>query len=272
MFELKTSTECELTTFVGRTQKEGRDDIPAVTFRLKLNGVSNEMLDLLSPTIRHTAYAPVEGQEQLPGVEVTTPVLRSKDLKHWKPETRLEGWKVSIAHGIGDDSSLMMDKCKLDDFVCDFYEGGHIDMDFRVSTADIDEIGAGKLWAKQKRRVMVLVIAPELPPKEEKPIDGTGQQFKRDHPLFDDQPTTGDGDSNAGDQDATGAFLQAHGRSEDEGGPLSSDDVGGGSGDPEDDDRQDQATGSAGPADDDTAEFAAGAEKAVLGRRSRVTS
>jgi hypothetical protein len=80
LFHLKPDTECELTSFVGRTQKSGPDDVPAVTFRLKLASVRNELLDLFSPTMRHTVYAPVEGQEQLPGVEVTTPILRSKDL------------------------------------------------------------------------------------------------------------------------------------------------------------------------------------------------
>lgn len=34
MFELKTTTECELTQFTGRTQKSGRDDVPAVSFRV----------------------------------------------------------------------------------------------------------------------------------------------------------------------------------------------------------------------------------------------
>ena len=40
MFQLKTITECELTSFVGRTQREGKDDIPAVSFRLALAGVT----------------------------------------------------------------------------------------------------------------------------------------------------------------------------------------------------------------------------------------
>jgi hypothetical protein len=41
LFQLLAETECELTTFVGRTQKSGPHDVPAVTFRLKLASVVN---------------------------------------------------------------------------------------------------------------------------------------------------------------------------------------------------------------------------------------
>lgn len=43
LFQLPTTTECMLTTFVGRTQKSGPDDVPAVTFRLQLSSVSNAL-------------------------------------------------------------------------------------------------------------------------------------------------------------------------------------------------------------------------------------
>lgn len=163
MFELKTTTECELTQFTGRTQKSGRDDVPAVSFRLKISNASNTMLDLLSPTMRLTAYAPVEGQEQLPGVELTTPVLRCPDMKTWKSDVVHEGWKLFLSRGIGEDSGLQMEKCKIDEFAFDLYQGGHVDCEFRVSTADVDEEGAGMLWGRQKRKVFVQVHAPELP-------------------------------------------------------------------------------------------------------------
>lgn len=163
MFELKTTTECELTQFTGRTQKSGRDDVPAISIRLKISNASNTMLDLLSPTMRLTAYAPVEGQEQLPGVELTTPVLRCPDMKTWKSDVVHEGWKLFLSRGIGDDSGLQMEKCKLDEFAFDLYQGGHVDCEFRVSTADVDEEGAGMLWGRQKRKVFVQVHAPEMP-------------------------------------------------------------------------------------------------------------
>lgn len=163
MFQLLTTTECELTQFTGRTQKSGKDDVPAVSIRLKISNASNTMLDLLSPTMRLTAYAPVEGQEQLPGVELTTPVLRCPDMKTWKSDVVHEGWKVFLARGIGDGQGLQMGSCKLDEFTFDLYQGGHTDCEFRISTADLDEAGAGMLWGRQKRKVFVQVHAPEMP-------------------------------------------------------------------------------------------------------------
>lgn len=165
MFELKTTTECELTSFTGRTQKSGKEDVPAVSFRLRITNAQNTMLDMLSPTMRLMAYAPVEGQEQLPGVELTTPVLRSPDLKTWKSDVVHEGWKVFLARGIGDGDGLQMESCKVDEFAFDLHNGGHVDCEFRVSTADLDEEGAGMLWGRQKRKVFVQVHAPELPAK-----------------------------------------------------------------------------------------------------------
>ena len=183
LFELKTETECELTSFTGRTQKSDGDDVPAVTFRLKMASARNTLLDQFSSTFRHTAYMAVEGQEQLLGVEPSTPVLRSKDLKHWSCETVHEGWTVTVARGISDGGALRMGSCKIDCFNFDLYEGGHVDLEFRVSTADVDEDGAGMLWGRQRRKVFVRIEAPEIP----KPaIDGSVKAFKKDHPDADD--------------------------------------------------------------------------------------
>jgi len=203
MFELKTTTECELTSFTGRTQKSGKDDVPAVSFRLRITNARNTMLDMLSPTMRLMAYAPVEGQEQLPGVEMTTPVLRSPDMKTWKSDVVPEGWKLFVARGIGEGEGLQMESCKLDDFTFDFYQGGHVDCEFRASTADLDEEGAGMLWGRQKRKVFVQVHAPELPVKGATEATGAEIDGTVGHPGA----ATGQGSL----LDATDTFAQQHG-------------------------------------------------------------
>lgn len=252
LFNLPTNTECELTTFVGRTQKSGPDDVPAVTFRLKLSGVSNALLDLFSKTIRHTIYKAVEGQEQLPGVEDTTPLLQSKDLVHWAPETCLEGWQVFVARGISDGGALQMGTCKIDNFRFDFFEGGRMDVDFRVSTADVDEEGAGMLWGRQKRKVFVMINAPEM---HEPAIDGSVEAFKRDHPEAGDEPDAGD------------LFAEQHA------GDFGTADDGGDGGD------EGGADSEGGETDSGAAEFEAGMQKALdsagvapRGRRGRKAS
>jgi hypothetical protein len=247
MFNLPNNTECTLTSFVGRTQKSGQDDVPAVTFRLKLESVTNAMLDLFSPTMRLTVYAPVEGQEQLPGVELVTPVLRSKDLKHWEPETLLEGWRVIVARGIDDDSALQMGNCKVDDFRFDFYQGGHMDVDFRVSTGDIGEDGAGMLWGRQKRKVFVMISSPAI--KDGPVIDGTTGAFRADHPeadLFSEPDPVA--------RDAESVFAEQHGGQDGEAGP--------GAGD-SDEPQWPEPDANSSAADTGAAEFEAGVQKAL---------
>ena len=202
MFALKTITECELTAFTGHTRKEGKDDIPAVSIRLRIKGVPNEELDKFSSTLRPTIYMAVPGQEDLPGMPPSTPLLRSKDVTHLPTEFRYEGWKVWIARGMNDDA-LHMEQCKVDAFSFDFYEGGKMDYEFRISTADLDEEGAGMLWGRQKRKVFVRIEAPELPAAGERTeatgaeIDGTkghpGAADANQGSLLDDQAQTPEG-------------------------------------------------------------------------------
>ena len=280
-----------LTTFVGRTQKSGPEDVPTVTFRLKMASVSNMLLDLFSKTIRHTVYRAVEGQEQLPGMEDTTPILQSKDLTDWAPDTCLEGWRVIVARGIGDDSALQMGSCKVDDFRFSFLDGGHMDVDFRISTADVDEAGAGMLWGRQKRKVFVMITEPEAP--SAKPaIDGSVEAFKKDHPEFADGADAGDlfaeqhgGEGGAGDGAASDQHAGDFGQADDDSagpGAGSSDDAPFGEPQrgeawpfPQDDGAADSEGGETDQAGD-AAEFEAGAKAALekagvapRGRRGR---
>lgn len=229
MFQLLNTTECELTQFTGRTQKSGRDDVPAVSLRLKIKSAKNTLLDMLSPTIREVIYAPVEGQEQLPGVEVTTPILRCPDMKVWKSEVVHEGWRLFISRGIEDGGGLQMGSCKVDEFAFDLYQGGHVDCEFRISTADLDEEGAGMLWGRQKRKVFVQLHAPELPAAGSTEATGAAIDGTKGHPgaagqasLLDSDETGGEtGEGSTGDGDGLGGF---------------DDDMARGSGDPEPDD------------------------------------
>lgn len=236
LFSLPNNTECVLTTFVGRTQKSGPDDVPAVTFRLKLASVSNMLLDLFSKTIRHTVYRAVEGQEQLPGMEDTTPILQSKDLTDWAPDTCLEGWTVIVARGISDASALQMGSCKVDDFRFSFLDGGHMDVDFRISTADVDEAGAGMLWGRQKRKVFVMITAPEAPTSKPA-IDGSKEAFQRDHPEFKD----------GANPDAGDLFAEQHGASDQHAGDFGAADGDDDTGAPGAGDSDDAGTAEHGP-------------------------
>ena len=189
MFEISAATVAKLTSYTGRTERHGDEEVPAVSYRLKITG-PNTLLDLLSTTLRKTVYMPVEDQEQLPGIEEATPILRSKDIKQLSLDNCFEGWTVTIEHGIDDESALVMGGCKIDQFKIDLHDGGTVEIEFRVGTSDIDAEGAGLLWAKQKQEVTFTARAPV--PKASV-IDGTQAAFDADYP-----PPEGDEDASEG--------------------------------------------------------------------------
>lgn len=194
MFQFLTPQQAQLMSFTGRTEVHGKDRVPAVSFRLRFSG-PNTLLDLLSPTLRPAFYTAAEGQEVLPGVEPSTPNLRSKDVTHLALGAVYEGWTVHIEHGIDESTHLEMGNAKIDSFSVDFHDGGSVDIECRVSTSDVDALGAGLLWSKQLRTLPVCLIAPkalETNPEAGKAeatgaeIDGTQAAFERDHPPLED--------------------------------------------------------------------------------------
>lgn len=159
-FEILTLTEATLTTFTGRTETHGKATVPAVSFRLRFSG-PNTLLDLLSNTARKTFYMAAEGQEDLPGVDPTTPHLRSRDIKQWAPENSHEGWTVTIDRSGNDADAIEMGSCKVDGFSCELHDDpGMVDIECRIGTSNLDAESAGWLWSKQRQKVFVMLAAP----------------------------------------------------------------------------------------------------------------
>jgi hypothetical protein len=159
-FEMLSLTEATLTTFTGRVETHGKSKVPAASYRLRFGG-PNTLIDLLSPTARKTFYMAEPGQEDLPGVEPTTPLLRSKDIKHWSPETAYEGWTVTFDRTGNDEDNIEQGGAKIDSFTCDLFENpARVEIECRVSTSNIDADGAGWLWSKQQQKVFVMLAAP----------------------------------------------------------------------------------------------------------------
>lgn len=200
MLQFLEPRDAHMTTFTGRTEKHGDEWIPAVSFGWKITG-ANTLLDLLSPTLRTTLYAPVEGQEQLPGVEATTPLLRSKDIETIPLGIEYEGWTVTVEHGINADSHIVLGDSKVKVQSVKVYEGGTVDIIGSISSSDVNAEEAGLLWSKQKTEISLILKAPE--PKAD-PIDGTVAAFNNDHP---DQHSLLDDDAPA--MDATDAFIRS---------------------------------------------------------------
>ena len=187
----------QMTTFTGRTEKHGDEWIPAVTIGFEITG-ANTLLDLLSPTLRNTLYAPVEGQEQLPGVEVTTPILRCKDVTTVPLGIEYTGWTATIEHGIADDSAIVLGEATVKIKTVQVFEGGTVEICGSISSSDINEAEAGLLWAKQKTTISLALKAP-VPLADA--IDGTVAAFEADHP----------GQADLLADDATDAFIRSGG-------------------------------------------------------------
>jgi hypothetical protein len=181
MFELTTPTPALLTSLTNRVEKHGEDDVPGMSLGLKIT-TANTILDLLSPTLRPTLYTKPEGQEDVPGVEPTTPLLRTRGIEVLNLAGSLEGWTVTIEHGIDDQSAIVAGDCKVDAFRVAPKEGGTVELMFRVSTSDLDAKEAGLLWSKNHQEVSILVTKPKNKGDGGDAIDGSVDAFLKDHP------------------------------------------------------------------------------------------
>ena len=262
-FELKTPTAAKLNSVTPRKEIHGDEPVSAISLGLSITG-PNTLLDALDGgKLRHALYMAVPDQEQLPGVEPSTPLLRARGIEQVKLAGTFEGWTVTFEHGLGDDSAIVLGASKIDALRCRPMAGGSIELLFRVGTSDISEDEAGALFGKLGQEVMITVTAPVVATGAPI-IDGSVDAFQADHPDAGDLFADGAADQHAGD----------FGRDDDSAGP----------GTGSSDDWPLPETGGNGAADSeggetdaasDAAEFEAGAkaaiEKAVGGRRGRKT-
>lgn len=178
MFELTTPTDALLKTFSPRVEKHGEDEVSAASLGLRIIG-ANTLLDLLQPGLRTMLYTAPEGQESLPGVEPSTPLLRAKGVESVKLAACFEGWTLKIDHGIDERDPFVIGGSKVDKFVVVPKEGGTVEIDLRVGSSDIDESEAGWLYGRQRQDISITLHAPKAPAAA---IDGSTEAFKADHP------------------------------------------------------------------------------------------
>ncbi len=204
MFSLST-TEVKLASMTPRTEKHGDEDVSAVSLGLRMTS-SNTLLDALDPGLRLAIFAPVEGQDELPGVEPSTPLLRTKRLESLKLSCCFEGWTVAIDRGIDEDDPIKLGGAKVDKFVVVPHEGGSVDISFRVGSSDIDEAEAGWLFGHLGQPIVVTITPPETPASA---IDGSTEAFERDPPSI----RGGHGQADLLDDSAAGdVFAAEHGQ------------------------------------------------------------
>jgi len=203
MFQILEFTEAHPATLTPRSEKHGDNDKPAVSVALEIVA-ANTLLDSIDPEIRQALYKAVEGQEDLPGVEQSTPVLRCNSIDRVMLPTKHEGWTLQVDDGIDNTDPMTFGGCKVDKFSVEPKQGGSVTLRMRVGTSDLDAARSGFLGMHVGQSVWITLTAP----KPGAPvIDGTTEAFERDHPLFD-----GDGDQPEDPADETTAFTMSDGQ------------------------------------------------------------
>lgn len=196
-FEILTPTDATLTSVTPRTEKHGDEDVFAISLGLKVTA-PNTLLDTLAPGLRDSLYKAVEGQEQLPGVEPATPLLRCKVIDTLALAACFEGWTIAIDHGIDESDPITLGGAKVDKFRVVPSEGGSVSIAFRVGSNDIDAAEAGLLCSHLGQGISFTLKAPEA--RKEGTTEATGAEIDgtRGHPgadagqgsLLDDQALT----------------------------------------------------------------------------------
>jgi hypothetical protein len=191
MFEIHTFTQARLASITNRVEKHGDDEKPAVSLGIEIEG-ANTLLDAIDPQLRHALYKAVDDQEQLPGVEPATPVLRCNSFDRHTLTTAHQGWTLGVDDGIDDTKPMLFGGAKVDKFSFEAKQGGSIVLRFRVGTSDVDAEKLGMLGMHNGQDIWITLRAPE---KKAEAIDGTQAAFDADHP-------------GAGEGDATDLFSQ----------------------------------------------------------------
>jgi hypothetical protein len=175
LFRLDTPTEVKLVSVTPRSEQHGTDLVSALTLGFELKG-PNTLLDLLSPTLRQAIYTVADDETPtLEGIPAPTPKLRTKHLGALPLSINaIEGGTLFVEWGIGEDMALS--KCKVDRWRAECMEGGTVSLAFRVSTNDVDETEAGRLFGKLGQTIAIRFEPPAAsvePVQTGQTIDGT---------------------------------------------------------------------------------------------------
>jgi len=181
MLEITEFTEARLASATNRTEKHGDEDVPAVTLAVEIT-TANTILDGICPGLRHALYKAVEGQEQLPGIELSTPVLRSNVIEKVQLTTAHEGWRLQVDDGIDDTDPMDFEGVKVDKLKVDAKQGGSITLGVRLGTSDVDSERLGKLAMHNGQSIWIKLLKPE--PKPEGTTEATGAEIdgSKGHP------------------------------------------------------------------------------------------
>src|ERR1043165_1135445 len=120
MFVIESKTKARVTSVAINCENHGKDIQPAVTLSLKMS-VGNDWLVNLSGAMKGAFFVKGRGlsaQTELPGTEVSDlPGLRFPDIGSIPWNKEYTGLQLTIDHGIGGESDIVVNDCKADNIV-----------------------------------------------------------------------------------------------------------------------------------------------------------
>lgn len=167
MFQILSMTQAKLVTLTPRSEKHGDDEKPAVSLGIEIEA-ANTILDSIDPTLRGALFKAVEGQEDLPGVEKATPVLRCNSIDRVFLPTKHEGWTLAVDDGLDETKPMAFGGVKVDKFSVEPKQGGSIVLRLRLGTSDLDAARSGMLGMHVGQAIWVTLTAPKVPAEEPK--------------------------------------------------------------------------------------------------------
>lgn len=221
MFTIETKTKARVTSVSINGENHGKDIQPAVTLSLKMT-VGNDWLAHLSGHLKGSFYMKGKSQveqPELPGTEVSDmPVLRMPDAGALPWTKEYTGLELTIDHGIGGESDIVVTDCKADNIVLTFKEGGSVEVDFKLKSNKADEHTRGQLTSTIKRDIEIMVSGPE--PDAQQPLEGAKPAAKKAPKAKGDADPSGQtgawpfpkgGAASKGDDPVLDAAKEAHG-------------------------------------------------------------
>jgi hypothetical protein len=169
-FELETMTKTKITDVVVLSSKNRQlGDNPGAGLKFSMSA-SNDALSMFDGFLKSMLYSKSAAsstskkQKDLDGVEPVTdmPNLTALGMKlgalHWSEDAT--GYELTIDHGMGGASNVVLAACTISKFKIKPNEGGTVDIDWLVESQDVPEAVFGKLATLKNIEVQITLTAP----------------------------------------------------------------------------------------------------------------
>jgi hypothetical protein len=202
MFELTTATPAKITSVNPRAELHGKEPHPAVDIKFTVEQ-SNRVLDAFHPALRAALYAPStelpSQQPELEGVEAASDLPSLRFVKLSSPlrwDLEITGATLTIDHGLGGKSNIVVSDAKVNAFAFECCEGGMVKVTFRVQcAAGLTEKLLGKIAMLVDHDVEIVLEGPDMDAQQEispkEPERGEGWPFpvegEKAHPMTPEQ-------------------------------------------------------------------------------------